>query len=65
MIRPTESGKQEIPIRIRDILSGRRADSLLRVNDVLFVPDSRAKSALGRSSEAILQMLTGIVIWRR
>ena len=65
VIRPTDSGKQEIPIRIREILSGRRADSPLRVNDVLFVPDSRAKSALTRSSEAVLQMLTGIVIWRR
>ena len=65
VIRPTDSGKQEIPIRIREILSGRRADSPLRVNDVLFVPDSRAKGALSRSSEAVLQMLTGIVIWRR
>ena len=65
VIRPTESGKQEIPVRVRDILSGRRDDSPLRVNDVLFVPDSRAKSALSRSSEAVLQMLTGIVIWRR
>ena len=65
VIRPTESGKQEIPVRIRDILSGRENDSPLRANDVLFVPDSRAKSALTRSSEAVLQMLTGIVIWRR
>ena len=65
VIRTTESGKQEIPVRIRDILSGRENDSPLRANDVLFVPDSRAKSALTRSSEAVLQMLTGIVIWRR
>ena len=51
--------------RIHDILRGRAPDSPLEPNDILFIPDSRAKSALSRSAEAAIQMGTGIVIWRR
>ena len=65
IIRQSRGLKHEIPVSIRDILRDRAPDSPLEPNDILFIPDSRAKSALSRSAEAAIQMGTGIVIWRR
>ena len=65
IIRQSRGLNHEIPLSIRDILRHRAPDSPLEANDILFIPDSRAKSALSRSAEAAIQMGTGIVIWRR
>ena len=65
IIRQSRGLKHEIPVSIRDILRDRAPDSPLEPNDILFIPDSRAKNALSRSAEAAIQMGTGIVIWRR
>ncbi len=65
IIRQSRGLSHEIPLSIHDILRGRAPDSPLEPNDILFIPDSRAKSALSRSAEAAIQMGTGIVIWRR
>ncbi len=65
IIRQSGGLNHEIPLSIRDILHDRAPDSPLEPNDILFIPDSRAKSALSRSAEAAIQMGTGIVIWRR
>ena len=50
---------------LKDLLNGRLDDFALEPNDILFVPDSSSKTALYRGSEAIIQMATGLVIWRR
>ncbi len=65
VIRDLAGVKGEIAVPIRDILEGKAADFQLQDDDILFVPDSRAKSALGRGAEAAIQMATGIVIWGR
>ena len=65
IIRQSRGLKHEIPVSIRDILRDRAPDSPLEPNDILFIPDSRAKNALSRSAEAAIQMGTGIVIWHR
>ena len=57
--------KIEVPVAVRDILRGRTGDVELETNDILYIPDSRAKNALSRGSEAAVQMATGLVIWRR
>ena len=65
LIRSVEGAKQEIPVRIQDMVEGKLADMPMQADDILFVPDSRAKSALGRGAEAALQIATGIAIWGR
>jgi polysaccharide export outer membrane protein len=65
VIRQQGGAKQETAIAINDILRGRAADAPLQDNDILFVPDSRAKSALHRGAEAAIQLATGVIIWRR
>ncbi len=65
VIRQSAGGKQEILIRIKDVIEGREPDLDLEANDILYIPDSRAKSVLSRSVEAMIQVGTGVAIFRR
>jgi polysaccharide export outer membrane protein len=59
------SGKRiEIPVNLGKIFSGKRADILLESKDVVFVPNSAAKSVLYRGSEAALQTAAGVAIYK-
>ena len=65
VIRQYEGVKREIPIRIKDVIEGSEEDLNLQANDILYIPDSRAKSAISRSIEAMIQVGTGVAIFRR
>lgn len=65
VIRQGATGKREILIRIKDVIEGKEPDLDLEANDILYIPDSRAKSALSRSVEAMIQVGTGVAIFRR
>jgi polysaccharide export outer membrane protein len=65
VIRDLGAERREIPVALKDILRGRGEDVVLEMDDILWVPDSRAKSVLNRGVEAAIQMATGIVVWRR
>ena len=65
IIRQIGVEKIEVLVPVRDILRGRTPDVELETNDILYIPDSRAKNALSRGTEAAVQMATGLVIWRR
>ncbi len=62
---PGGDGKTaEIPVDIKQIFDGKAPDVPLRGNDILFVPNSAAKSGSRRAAEAILQAATGVAIYR-
>jgi polysaccharide biosynthesis/export protein len=62
---PGGDGKAtEIPVDISQIFAGKAPDVSLRGNDILFVPNSAAKSGSRRAVEAILQAATGMAIYR-
>ncbi len=67
IIRTDEAtGKRvEVMVNLSRVLSGKAEDPLLRPRDIVFVPNSAARSALARGSEAALSIVTGIVVWRR
>lgn len=65
IIRAQGTEQQEIPVKLRDILEGRAPDTPLAEGDILFVPNSQARSAMGRAAEAAIQVTTGVIIWRR
>ena len=65
IIRQIGAEKIEVLVPVRDILRGRTPDVELETNDILYIPDSRAKNPLSRGTEAAVQMATGLVIWRR
>lgn len=65
IIRQREGAEIEIPIRLGDVLNGKAQDTALEPNDIVYVPDSTAKNTLHRTTEAVMQMAVGLVIWRR
>lgn len=66
VLRPDGDGnhREEIPVNVGQILAGKVPDTRLEAGDILFIPNSAAKSASLRSVEAAIQMATGLVIWR-
>ncbi len=68
IMRPTDKDAtkmDEIPIDIQKIFAGKAPDVALYANDVLFVPNSLAKTSARRVAEAVLQTATGIAIYGR
>lgn len=64
LIRKAANGPEEIPLSLKKIMAAKAPDMKLQADDVVFVPNSAGKSAAKRSAETILQMATGIAIWR-
>ncbi|MBL8210408.1 MAG: polysaccharide biosynthesis/export family protein [Bryobacterales bacterium] len=67
ILRQTEASEQrkEIGVNLKEILEGRAQDVAMLPNDILFVPNSAAKSAGMRTLEAAIQIGTGVAIFRR
>jgi len=57
--------RAEIPVNLKQIMAGKSSDVALNANDILFVPNSAAKSAGIRALEAALTVGTGLAIYRR
>lgn len=64
LIRKTPSGQQEMPIELKKILSSSAPDMKLEADDILFVPSSTAKNLARRGLESIVQVATGVAIYR-
>jgi polysaccharide export outer membrane protein len=64
IIRKSPSGVTEIPVPLKQILATKAHDVPLTSDDVLFVPGSAAKSVARRSAESVLQVATGLAIYR-
>jgi len=64
LIRKTPEGPKDVPLELKKILAAKALDLQLQPDDVVFVPDSAGKSAAKRGAEAVLQMATGMAIWR-
>jgi polysaccharide export outer membrane protein len=64
-IVPGSTIRNEIPINLKRLMAGKAADLPLKSNDILFIPNSAAKSALSRSVEAAVQIGTGVAIYAR
>jgi len=66
IMRPSEAsptaGRVEIPVNLAKILSGKSSDVYLQPNDILFVPNSTAKSVTTRAVEVALQIAVGVLI---
>lgn len=65
IIRRKEGKLEEIPVGLAQIMAAKAPDIALQNEDVLFIPNSAAKSAARRSVESIVQVATGLAIYRR
>lgn len=57
--------RAEIPCNLKLILEGKSKDIPMGANDILFIPNSAAKSAGIRALESALTIGTGLAIYRR
>jgi polysaccharide biosynthesis/export protein len=57
--------RQEVRLNLRAALDGKSEDLLLRPEDILYVPGNASKKAGIQALESGLQILTGVVIFRR
>ena len=64
VIRDSHSDPHEIPVPLDQILAAKAPDRVLQADDIVFVPNSTAKTVTYRGLEAIVQAATGVVIYR-
>lgn len=66
VLRPATAGgqREEIAVNLNRLMAGKCADVVLEPDDILFVPNSMAKSGMVRAMEAAIQLGTGMAIWR-
>jgi polysaccharide biosynthesis/export protein len=57
------SATTEVPVDLQQILAGKAPDQTLYKNDVLFIPNNVAASAMKRAAEAAIQIATGLVMF--
>jgi polysaccharide export outer membrane protein len=67
ILRQSSPGAQrtEVAVNVQKILDGRAQDVPLQANDILFIPNSLAKSASMRILNAALQAGTGVAMYGR
>jgi polysaccharide biosynthesis/export protein len=65
IIRRNSGSLREIPVELKQIMQAKAPDIALQNDDVLFIPNSASKSAARRSLESIVQVATGLAIYRR
>jgi polysaccharide biosynthesis/export protein len=64
LIRKTANGHEETSIPLKKIFAAKATDLKLQPEDIIFVPNSAARSAGRRGLEAVLQAATGVAIYR-
>jgi polysaccharide biosynthesis/export protein len=58
-----DGSRVEIPVDIEEILKQKAPDPTLAANDILYIPLSGGKAALRKSTEAIVQTVSGMLIF--
>ena len=61
---PQTGKRDQIPVHIKQIQKNKADDVLLGANDILYIPDSKAKKALAKGTEAILGIGTSVAVYR-
>ena len=59
----TSSARQDIPVDVAEMLSGKTADVVLAPNDILYIPTSGAKKTLKVMGEVAMAAVNGVAIY--
>jgi len=59
----TSSARQDIPVDVAEMMSGKAADMLLAPNDILYIPTSGAKKTLKVMGEVAMSAVNGVAIY--
>lgn len=63
-LSPNSPERTEIPVDLRKVIAGKEEDIAMRPNDILIVPPSAPKKIALRMTEAAIQTVTGVIIWK-
>jgi hypothetical protein len=64
LIRKTATGYSDVPVQLKTLLQGKDGDVQLQAEDILYVPINAAKSAIYRTTPAILADASSAAIYR-
>lgn len=62
---PGVKTRTQIAVNLKQLLQGNGADVSLQPQDILFIPNSKAKSITYRTLEAVIQTATGVAVYGR
>ena len=62
---PGSSSRTEIAVNLKQLMAGRAPDLPLKSDDILFIPNSAARTFAQRTAEAAIQIGTGVAIYGR
>jgi len=65
LVRKTSDGQVAIPLQLKKMLAAQVPDMRVEPDDVLFIPNSAAMSAVKKGLEIALQTASGVVIYRQ
>ena len=65
LIRRSGGSPQELPIDLKKILAAKVPDVKLQAEDIVFVPSSAYPGMARRTLDAVVQMTTGLIVYRR
>ena len=54
----------DIPIDLQSMLAGKSPDVELKADDIIVIPDNKAKRALAKVLDAAVNVASGITVWR-
>jgi polysaccharide export outer membrane protein len=63
-LNPEADQRKEMPVDVKDVLTGKKTDVPMQGEDILFIPGSTGKKVALRTLEAAIQTGTGLAIWR-
>jgi polysaccharide export outer membrane protein len=64
VIRRTADGLKTIELPLNRILQAKAPDLTLQADDIVYIPNSKTKSFLSRSTNSLFAVLTGLAIYR-
>ncbi|MGI9103756.1 MAG: polysaccharide biosynthesis/export family protein [Terriglobales bacterium] len=64
VLRRTADGLKNEEVDLKKVLAAKAQDLPLRADDILFVPASKGKLAVDRGSSSVLNMITGLALYR-
>jgi polysaccharide biosynthesis/export protein len=62
---PETKSRTMLAVNLKQLLEGSAADVPLQPGDILFVPNSKAKTVTYRSLQAIVTAATGVAVYGR
>jgi polysaccharide biosynthesis/export protein len=64
-VTPGNTQRTEIAVNLQDILAGKSQDVPMQADDILFVPNNTARQVGMATVSTLVQVGTGLIIWRR